>query len=504
MTMMHPGLSSGWILIAWVCIFVLAAWALFTPYQPRAAAVIQKNRFRTGSRLAELFISSWPLRVLKLLMVALYVLIIYSGLYGTPIPSHNIATTMTWNLWWSGLIVSVFFLGSVWCTVCPWNTLATWLAKISFRGKLGSVSDLKLRVPKHVRNIWPALLLFIGLTWLELGAGITSNPYATALLAMTMLMLATLSIVFFERKAFCRYFCPVGRTIGFYAQLAPVELRHIDAEVCQRCTSLDCYYGNEKAEPCPTGLAMRNLRENTYCTSCGNCIRSCPHHNIDWRLRSVSREAIQDARPRPDEAWFMLGLLALTGLHGLTMMPVWEYWIRKFARLIGDSGQLLLSFTVGQLLVLMVLALCYQLLVALTRLVNRQRLSFSSLFTGMAFISLPLAFSYHLAHNLNHLLRERSGLSLLLNNPLSTADKSLDSTSSQAGMMTGLISQDVLFAMQTALIVFGFWIAILVVRHRGEALLPGSGWRLFPMCLFALLVTGVQLWLLSQPMIMRF
>ncbi len=78
-------------------------------------------------------------------------------------------------------------------------------------------------MPKQLRNVWPALLLFIGLTWLELGAGVTTSPYATALLALLMLVLATVSLSLFERKAFCRYFCPVGRTVGFYSQLAPVE-----------------------------------------------------------------------------------------------------------------------------------------------------------------------------------------------------------------------------------------------------------------------------------------
>jgi len=79
------------------------------------------------------------------------------------------------------------------------------------------------------------------------------------------------------------------------------------------------------------------LKQNSYCTSCGNCVQNCPEDNIAWRLRNPVIEAQEAARPRWDEAWFMLGLLALTAFHGLTMLPFWEKWILSFARIIGDS-----------------------------------------------------------------------------------------------------------------------------------------------------------------------
>ncbi len=482
---------------------VLAVWALFAP---RAASTPGAyGRSWIGQRLAAIHTaSSWPLLTLKLVVTGLFLLVIFAGAFGTPIPARNLATVLTWNLWWAGLILSVFFLGSAWCAVCPWDALATWLTRLNLTGHPNLNGSLNLRVPGILRSVWPALLMFIGLTWLELGFGITTRPYATALLAIFMIVLATISAALFERKAFCRFFCPVGRTIGFYAQLAPVELRHVDAEVCNRCATLDCYYGTERVEPCPTNLVMKNLRENTYCISCGNCIRSCPSQNIAWNLRPMSREAVQDARPRPDEAWFMLGLLALAGLHGLTMMPFWERWVRMLARQIGDSGQLLWSFTTGLLAVMIMVGLLYGMMIWLTRRINRNTISFKRLFSGMSFIALPLAFTYHLAHNLNHLLREGRGLEALFINPLGVGVQPLSLAEKQARATSAIIPQDALFALQAALIIFGFWIAMQVLRHRGEALLPGSGWKLFPVCIFAMITTASYLWLLSQPMMMRF
>ena len=59
------------------------------------------------------------------------------------------------------------------------------------------------KVPRWLQNVWLALLMFIGLTWLETGIGVTSKPFATALMALVMLGLSLLFQWLFERKAFC-------------------------------------------------------------------------------------------------------------------------------------------------------------------------------------------------------------------------------------------------------------------------------------------------------------
>ncbi|HEB56279.1 MAG TPA: 4Fe-4S binding protein [Gammaproteobacteria bacterium] len=504
MIMTHPGLPEPWGYIVWGFMLVLGVWSL-------TAKVPQELQRRTLNLEAFWLIrplvrfmlhSPWPLRLLKLVVVGLFLLVIIAGLYGTPIAGRNLATVLTWNIWWAGLIVSIFFLGSAWCAVCPWDTLASWMVRPRlWFGRINNSLDLK--VPRYLRSVWPALLMFIGLTWLELGVGVTTSPYATALLALLMVVLATLAMALFKNKAFCRYICPVGRTVGFYAQLAPVELRPINPDVCATCTTLECYNGSDSVDPCPTQLVMGTLSQNTYCTSCGNCARSCPQQNVSWRLRPPSHEAVADARPHWDEAWFMLGLLALTAFHGLTMMPFWEQWMSTLAQQIGDSGQLLASFSIGLLLSLLLPALLYALTIFALQRLNRKRVEFRALFTGMVFVTLPLAFTYHLAHNLNHLVREGVGLAAMFLNPLGIGLAPLSMAEKHQRHFDMLISQDLLFAIQGLLMMFGFWIAIKVLRHRGQRLLPFAGWRMLPVLIFIIVVNGFHLWLLMQPMIMR-
>lgn len=203
----------------------------------------------------------------------------------------------------------------------------------------------------------------------------------------------------------------------------------------------------------------------------------------------------------------MIGLLALTGFHGLTMMPFWEDWISQLGQTIGDSGQLLSSFTVGLVACLAIIAGIYSLLVEITRRITGTELDFKRLFSTFAFIALPLAFAYHMAHNLNHLIRESVGIGSVFINPLGIDTIPLSMMEKHERHMTMWMSQDVLFAIQASLMMFGFWIALQVIRHRGLGILTTgerlAGFKLLPMLAFAIGITGFHLWLLMQPMTMR-
>jgi polyferredoxin len=503
MTMTHPGLPLQWALLVIAALVLLPLWALLTSapmhYQQRRWSLAQLPLL--GLMVQGMARNPGLLLVLKLIFVGLFLLIIYAGLWGTPIPERNLATTLTWNLWWSGIVLAVFFSGSAWCAVCPWDTIASWLVKHRLWRRSKSGSRLQLKVPRVLRSVWPATVLFVGFSWLELGVGVTTSPVETARLALLMVVLATLALALFEGKAFCRYMCPVGRTIGAYSQLSPLALRPIEQSTCDTCETLECYHGSDTIDACPTHLVMGRLQESTYCISCGNCTQSCPVQNISWSLRSPSVEALQDARPHTDEAVFMLTLLALTSFHGLTMLPAWATGMSRLGQLLGDSGQLLLSFSIGLLCAILVPLALYAALVLLASRVAR--LNFTKMFSGFAFAAIPLAFSYHMAHNLNHLIREASDWGSLLANPTGAGTAPLSMMEKHARAQSMLLPGDLVTLLQALLLVAGLWLAVLVVRHRGQRLFGLAGWQLLPMLLFCVAITGLNLWLLAQPMVMR-
>ncbi len=502
--MRMSGLPSGWVMVALAGLLGFSLWAIFAPIPSRKlTSGVDPGRWPViGHWLMKLTRTPWVLVALKLVAVGLFLLVIAAGLFGTPMPRQNAATLLTWNLWWTGVVISVFFLGSAWCAICPWDALASWLVNRRLWRKPAVSGSLELPVPARFRSLWVATAAFVGLSWLELGYGLTAAPYATALLALLMVLAATVSLAVFQKKAFCRYFCPVGRTIGAYSQLAPLALRPRDAQICATCGTLECYHGSEQIPPCPTSLVMGRLKQNTYCVSCGNCALSCPHENVGWRLRPPSREAMLDARPHWDEAWFMLVLLTITLFHGLTMLDGWETMVRHLGVWLGDSGQLIPSFTLGMLAFCSIPVGLYAAVIALVGRSGDGH--YRELFSGLAFLTLPLAFGYHLAHNLMHLNSETHGVSLVIANPLGLDAQPLSSQIIQDWMNAPLFHPLLLHSLQTLLILFGYWLAMLVLRHRARHLLADIRKQGWPLLVFCLLISGFQLWMLAQPMTMRF
>ena len=517
--MIHPGLPPIWVEAVLSVMLLVSAWAIWAPASVTASQSSPNqpgpNPSNQGSillpffgqRLRTAITKPWLQFGLRIFVVIIFLAVIIAGLFGTPLAERNLATTLTWSLWWTGLIISIYFVGSAWCAVCPWDALANWLVRRHGWKRGNLTTSLNLRVPRQLRNIWPALFMFIGLTWLELGVGITTSPYGTAMLALFVVLLATVSLAVFERKAFCHYFCAVGRTIGFYSEVSPVALRPIDPDVCSRCKTLECYHGTKDIEPCPTYLVLGRMKQNTYCTSCGACAQSCPDKNVSWQLRKTGEEVIRTARPHWDEAWFIVGLVSLTSFHGITMLPAWEQWIRRLAQVIGDSGQLLWSFSFGMFVALLVPLVVFMLLTWITQKINKSEIEYKRLFSTLALAALPLAFAYHLAHNINHLVREGQGIGKVLLNPLGHGTQPLSMTEVHLRHLQPLLHQEVIFALQALLILFGFWLAVRVLRHRLTTLLPDDrtsiGYRILPVLVFISGVTLFNLWLLMQPMAMR-
>ena len=510
--MVHPGLSAYWVFGIVLLMFAIVLRFILITNNASTTSSTNFNLSQLpliGQLFSRMVLKPWVLLVLRLIMAAFFLLVIYAGLFGTPIAERNIATVLTWTVWWSAVVISVFFIGSAWCAVCPWDAIASWLVRRRLWKRGSETASLNWRVPKIFRSIWPALFMFIGLTWLELGVGVTVSPYATALMALLMVVLATISLALYERKAFCRYFCAVGRTLGAYSAMSPIALRPIDNQICHDCKTLECYHGTKDIEPCPTHLVLGRITQSTYCTSCGACSQSCPKQNVGWRVRGIGEEITFASRPHTDEAWFILGLVALTIFHGFTMMPYWEDWMRQLAYQLGDSGKLLMSFTIGMLVSMLLPVIFYLAVIFLVRRLGDIKLEFQRVFNALAFSLLPLAFTYHISHNLSHLVREAHGLFSVLANPLGTNALPLSMHELHMRHMNPLLDNEIIFALQATLVLFGFWLALRIARQRLFDVINTTHTRMTYIMSYLpvlLLITGfslVNLWLLMQPMIMR-
>lgn len=494
---------------ALVAATLLAAWGVLRGPGWFARAPARRRLDLLAWRPLGWIVSRRPFQFsLQLPLVLALFLILSAGFLGSPVADRNIATVLTWTIWWTLLIVDIVLLGRMWCMVCPWDALASWTRRLAFwRRRSEEPLALELKWPRWLRNVYPATILFIGLTWLELGFGVTRSPRATAILGLTMVLLAVVPALVFERRSFCRYGCLIGRICGLYSMLAPVEVRARDLSVCRACRSKACLHGNDNGYPCPTGQCLPAVRANTYCTVCTECVKSCPQGNVAINLRPWGSDLHDVRKPRRDEAILALVMLSLTSFHGLTMTPSWGAavaWMR------GASGMRYLpSFSVGMALILVVPALVYLLFTALAArltLPGREGSALWQMAGRYAYPLIAVALTYHLAHNAGHLLTEGASIVPVLSDPFGNGADLFRTAGFQP---QPLASPGGIWAVQIALVLLGLLWALRTTEraHRrlaNEWSLPGVPLKARVVTAgFLLLVTLSNLWLLAQPMEMR-
>jgi hypothetical protein len=436
----------------------------------------------------------WFPLVVQLPVVLLFGLVVTAGLFGNPAPERNIAPILTWTIWWASLVLLVVFAGKLWCTVCPWMALADWFGRL--------VPRPERPWPHALRNIWPATLLFVLLTWLELGYGVTQKPWLTAVLGLGMLVLAVGTVVVFERKAFCRYACLVGRVSGLYATFAGSELRATNRDACRSCATKDCYVGNDRGAPCPTHQFLGTMRENTYCTLCLQCVKTCPHANVAWNLRPFGADLLESIRPRKDEAYLVLIMLSMSAFHGLTMTPSWNRIVQAIDAATGVGW--LAAFSAGMAAVLLFpLAVYYGICVLMTWGARDRRHDAGTLFVRFSYSLLPIALFYHLAHNLQHVLFESTKLVRVSSDPFGWG---WDVFGTAHMSVSSILPVEVGWTVQVALILVGHVYAIMIAHRTAHALYSDPRAAMasqIPLLAAMLLFSFQSLWLLSQPMLMR-
>jgi ferredoxin len=331
---------------------------------------------------------------------------------------------------------------------------------------------------------------------------VTEKPWLTALLGLGMVAASIATLLVFERKAFCRYACLVGRVSGLYALFSATELRARERELCRRCTTRDCFRGNTHGEPCPTHQFLGAMETNAYCTLCFECVKSCPAGNVAWNVRPPGADLLESPRRRVDEAYLAVIMLALSAFHGLTMTPAWDAIV---AALEGPSGgSRLAGFSLGMALVLAApLGVYYGLCRSMKWLAGDRENSTRLLFIRFSYSLLPIALFYHLAHNLQHIFYEGKKLLRVASDPFGWG---WDLFGTAALPIDAVLPVDVGWALQVALVVVGHLFGILIA-HRAAVALYAHTRRAtlsqLPVLAAMVLFSFQSLWLLAQPMAMR-
>ncbi len=194
-------------------------------------------------------------------------------------------------------VVLVWWLvgGRAFCSwVCPYHLLSEWAEMLHL--KLAAIGYAKDN-PFHrgLRTVlWLAFLalaFFTGYTVFEYvnPVGIVSRAliYGPTIAILWVLALLTIE-VFYSRRFWCRYVCPIGLTYGITGAIAPVQVKY-DLE--------KCLHEGECRKVClvPHVLEITKMgyASDTFeyigadCTRCGMCIDACPQSALSFTVRGL-------------------------------------------------------------------------------------------------------------------------------------------------------------------------------------------------------------------------
>jgi len=438
-------------------------------------------------------------------VLALTALLAVLGFSDVQDGAKNLATKLTWIVWWPGIIFTFILVGRFWCVLCPFGAVNEWSARW--------VKPRRM-FPKALRNLWLATFLFVLLTWFDEQLGIIRSPQMTASLIVLLAVLSVVTGLFYQRRSFCRYICPITGLQGLYSMVSPVALRTKERSRCLKECRQDCYRGNDNGTGCPMFEFPMTMERNTYCNFCFECVKSCPPANIALTTRPFGQELWSAGALRLDAAYLAAALVGITTVVSAQMLSQWSGWISRLSRLIPLDLRVLMKpvtyLAVTESAVFFLFSLvAFPFVVWLAawaagKIAGDENGGAEQSFVAMATMFIPIGLAMHLAHNASHLLAEGPGIVPALQRTVNRY--TIFDFGAPSWQIPPIASPEAIHWLQTLLILAGFALSLaayerLAVQWHTER--PATAKALLPFIAVSLLFTLINLVLLNQPMGMR-
>lgn len=217
----------------------------------------------------------------------LFVLVVISGLFGPRDPDYNVAVFLSWGLIWPTIVLSWFFVGRMWCGICPFPGFGVFLQRRGW--------TFAWKVPRFLQKygVYASVILLALIIWIEVVAGLDQSPVGTSWFVLSIVFGAALLSLFYPGQAWCRHLCPLGRISGAAATLSIIEFRP-DHEKCRGCETFACKKGIDGKRGCPVYLGAYSVQNNLHCLVCGHCLPLCDRNSPQLLLRNPYSELIRN------------------------------------------------------------------------------------------------------------------------------------------------------------------------------------------------------------------
>jgi len=336
---------------------------------------------------------------LRLASVALFVLVILTGLLGDQTPVLNLAPTIVWVIWWVGFSLFVALAGNLWAIVNPLKVVFEWADGLVRR--LGVDEGLESDAPYPASwDVWPALALFFVFVWVELVFPGSATPRNIAFFILLYCSVTWAGMSLFGKEAWLRKGEAFSVFFSILARFAPTEVRVKGGKACEECD------------------ACESESEDEDCVNCYGCfVRATPGER-ELNLRPPAVGLLRSGGTSGGRLAFMVFMLASVTYDGLLATPLWVSGMFYLQSVTGSFGVLgsLFYGTLGLVAVPLLFFGLYAGFVKLCQVMGGGA-SFWGLAGAFAYSLVPIALAYQAAHYYTLLILEGQNLFALASDP---------------------------------------------------------------------------------------
>ncbi len=300
-----------------------------------------KDLLNRSGFIKKALVSRWPQIIITIIAMLMIYIVIMTSSFGTKVSGRNLGVLLMWIIWLFLLIVVLTpFGGRAWCTICPLPFFGDWIQRRSFFSPLkgrtrefnNSFFGLFLKWPKFLSNSWFRLIVFLILA--TFSTTMVVVPRISGIVLLMLLLVPTLMSAVWELRAFCRYICPVSVFVGPFSGMSILAIRNKSQVICDQCKTNFCQKGNTNGWACPYGVNVGELRENTNCGMCLECIRSCNYENVSVFKRPFASElSVRNL----SEGWLNIAIFTIAIIYSVLYLGPWPV-VRDYVNIIDKQN----------------------------------------------------------------------------------------------------------------------------------------------------------------------
>ena len=157
----------------------------------------------------------------QVISVALFVVVLAAGLFGTQVATKNIAPSFIWITWWVGLAYVAALVGNPWPAINPWSIVYAGLERAARWFGSARRLHLGLAYPPGI-GAWPAVALFGLFAWFELISETAKVPASLATAALVYSGLTWLGMAAFGRRVWLANGEAFSLAFSVFGRFAPI------------------------------------------------------------------------------------------------------------------------------------------------------------------------------------------------------------------------------------------------------------------------------------------